>query len=588
MLCSFEAPSLLYYAYGPAFIGSLFFGFFIYLSNRKSPVNKNLFIFVMFFCFWIINGLLGWLIKDVYQNLFFARLSIIEVFSLPFFLFFSYAFTGNDLSLKKKMFYSIPLIVVIPLLLTNYNVYIDDASTCQDQNGVLYWYIYLISIAYIFWSAKILLAHYKNRTGEDSVRKQINIIIRAVVFLVLWFIVFIASRYFFIIRGFDWSDNVALFIPFGMVIFIGMLTYAIAEYKMFNIKLLFAQAIVIGLVFLLGAELLFAESATNQVLILISLLVAVGFGYMLVKSVKLEIKQREEVEKANKLIKKQRDQLKIANDKLKVLDEAKSAFFARASHDLRTPVTVVKGFLSLALEGSYGAIADKVKEALQKSYATTEDMTGLIEDFLVAAQLETGDMKYNFAKARMEDVCQRIIDQLDSKAKMGNIYLKLQKLQDLPELLIDAARVKESITNLVDNAVKYTEKGGVTIALERAESSNHKPIVANDPDEKVTPEIIGPVVRIIVSDTGMGIPKDEVQHLFAKFVRAKSNASKKKSGHGLGLYFCRMMIEDNGGKVWAESEGEGKGSQFIVEFPINPPEAILKKVEEQSQEKPAV
>lgn len=374
------------------------------------------------------------------------------------------------------------------------------------------------------------------------------------------------------------------------------------------------QALVAFLLILVGALLFVNDIGTERIIVSITLVLSLIVSFFLVRSVKKEVEQKEALEVANKEISDKKEhleiankeiaerndqlgkmadyldkvngQLKIANSKLKVLDEAKSAFFARASHDLRNPVTSVNGFLFLVLKGACGTITGKTKDVLQKSYNTTKIMLDLIEDFLTAAQLETGDMKYSFAKCDLTDICQQVIEMLESKAETGKIYLDFKKPQEnLPELVIDGGRIRESITNLIDNAIKYTEKGGVTVMLERAESSNHKLVITNDPDENITPEIVGPVVRVTVSDTGMGIPEDGIQHLFAKFSRGNSNASRKKSGHGLGLYFCKMMIEDNGGKVWAESDGEGKGSRFIVEFPINSPENILNQIVERQEHK---
>lgn len=387
---------------------------------------------------------------------------------------------------------------------------------------------------------------------------------------------------------------------FGMVVFMGFLAYLIVKFKAFNIKLLGTQALVVLMVFLIGALLFYVKDAGGKILILINLMLAIGFGYVLVKSVKKEVEQREALEVANKEISERKDQLqkmadslsvtneklKVANDKLKVLDQAKSDFFSRASHDLRTPITGVIGYVSLLDEGSYGAVSEQQKTILQKILSVTANMRALVEDFLTAAKLEAGGMQYNFAKAKVGDICQQIVETLYPKSKDRGLDLDFKKSEEeLPELTIDASRIRESISNLVDNAIKYTEKGGVTVKIERAESSNYKPVVTNSPDEKATKEIIGSVVRVTISDTGMGIPKDGINSLFSRFSRGKGEARLKTSGTGLGLYVCKGMIEDNGGKVWAESDGEGKGSRFIVELPIETPEEVLEKIEEEKSKK---
>lgn len=132
----------------------------------------------------------------------------------------------------------------------------------------------------------------------------------------------------------------------------------------------------------------------------------------------------------------------------------------------------------------------------------------------------------------------------------------------MPELLIDGSKTRETISNLVDNAIKYTKEGGVTVNLELAENQQLKT------DDKR-------VVRVIISDTGIGIPKEELAHLFAKFSRGMDIKRLTATGTGLGLFVGRSMIEAQGGKVWAESEGEGKGSRFIVELPVEQSKEIL-------------
>jgi len=390
---------------------------------------------------------------------------------------------------------------------------------------------------------------------------------------------------------------------FGMPIFIGFLGYLIVRFKAFKVELMKAQALVAVLVALIGALLFYVQGTVGKVLIAVNLLVALYFGWRLVRSVKAEIQKSEDLEVANVEISKRgeeleemaqslamsNDNLKIANNKLQELDQAKSDFFARASHDLRTPLTSIKGFISLLQEGSYGEVPEQQKGVLEKVFTVSQRMTGLVEDFLSASKLEAGGMQYNFDKCKVENVCKEIADMLFTKANEKGLYLDFKKPQEeMPEIIIDASRIMESVSNLVDNAVKYTEKGGITIKLDRAESSNYKRPETVAEGEIMTEDIKGPVLRITVADTGMGIPQDGINLLFAKYSRGKGDAKFKTKGTGLGLYVGKRMIEDNGGKVWAESDGEGLGSRFIVELPIETPKEILDKFKAQQQEQKIV
>ncbi|HMK83911.1 MAG TPA: HAMP domain-containing sensor histidine kinase, partial [Candidatus Bathyarchaeia archaeon] len=182
---------------------------------------------------------------------------------------------------------------------------------------------------------------------------------------------------------------------------------------------------------------------------------------------------------------------------------------------------------------------------------------------------------FDFKRHRIEDICRQIVDTLYPKAKDSGLYLEyIKQKEPLPELLIDGPRIRESISNLVDNAIKYTKTGEVTLRLERAETSSYKAPTILAEDQSLSKDNVGPVVRITVTDTGIGIPKTEIPYLFARFSRGKDTSRLNAGGTGLGLYVCKGMIEGNGGKVWAESDGEGKGSRFIVELPIEPQEEI--------------
>jgi signal transduction histidine kinase len=568
-MCDFPIPSLLFYAYVPALMASLFFSFFIFLSDRKSQINRNLFIFVLFFCFWIINDFIAWLFHNQVINLLSERMSIIETFSLAFFIYFVYAFLGMNLNIKRKIYIFLPFLPLVLFMFTDYNVYVVDKATCQNQNGILYIYVFLVTIIYSVWLVKILISGYKK--ASTDARAQIRIIIGSIIFLIAWFSLVVAIRYFLLITDYnDWIDNVFLFVPFGMVIFIGMLTYAITKYQMFNMKLLFAQVIVIALAFFLAAELFFAKSAINQIFILITLVITIGFGYVLVKSVKAEIQKSEELELANKEISERKEQLQkmadslaIANDKLKILDNAKTEFISMASHQLRTPVTGIKGYLSMLIEGSYGAVSSEQKIVLQKTFDSNERMVNLIEDLLNVSRIESGRLEYEFSNTKIEDLCAEVIDTLYPKAKNQGLYLDYKKPNiNLPELWIDGGKVREVISNLVDNAIKYTPRGGVSLTI-------------NLCDKKELNCLLIPHIRITVSDTGIGVPKEEMSYLFEKFSRGKDINRLNTGGTGLGLFVGRKMIEGNGGKVWVESGGKDKGSRFIIELPIGKNQELL-------------
>jgi len=336
-----------------------------------------------------------------------------------------------------------------------------------------------------------------------------------------------------------------------MPIFIGFLAYLIVKYKAFNVKLIASQALVVGLIIGIGAQFFFIQNTTNQILTAITLAIAIIFGYQLVRSVKLEVQRKEELEKLSTL-------LAQANDKLHQLDRAKSEFISIASHQLRTPLTSIKGFGSLLLEGTYGQVPDTQRHALEKIYVSNERLIQLVEDLLNISRMEAGRMEFDFQEAQIEDLIQEAADTLELSAKAKSLYLHWQKpALALPKTKIDITKIKEVISNMIDNAIKYSQRGGVTVRAEKGSFFDHEAREQKN------------VIRVTVSDTGIGMDKEELESIFNKFERGKQVSHYHTDGTGLGMYVGKKIVEAHHGRIWAESDGKGKGSRFILELPIS-------------------
>ena len=328
------------------------------------------------------------------------------------------------------------------------------------------------------------------------------------------------------------------------IIFVGFTSYAVVQYRWMNIRVIAAEilaALISGIALL---DVFLAEGAGERLYKSVSFLIVTVLSAFIVRSVIHEINRKEELQRLS-------DELSAANDRLRELDTAKTDFLSMASHQMRTPITTARGYLALFLDGSYGGVTDKQKEALNKLNANNDRMSRLIEDLLNTTRIETGRMEFNFAETDIDVICREVVESLMLKAEGSGLYLKYDTpKKPLPKLMIDGPKIREVISNLVDNAVKYTPKGGVTVRVE------HKP--EPEPD----------IVRVSVTDTGIGIPDTELPYLFAKFSRGKDLSRLNAGGTGLGLYVAKNMVEKNGGKIWAESDGEGKGSRFILELPV--------------------
>jgi signal transduction histidine kinase len=219
-----------------------------------------------------------------------------------------------------------------------------------------------------------------------------------------------------------------------------------------------------------------------------------------------------------------------------------------ASHQLRTPLTVIKGYISLILDGMMGQVNDKQRDALQNAMDGAQRMNFVIGDLLNVSRLQTGKFQIENQPTKLDKVVESEIEQLQRAAKNHNLTLEYKKPDKFPILVLDETKIRQVIMNFIDNAIYYTPPGGkITVAL------NHDDKQAN----------------FTVTDTGLGVPPAERSHLFSKFYRAGNARKMRPDGTGLGLYMAKKVIDAQGGAILFHSI-EGKGSTFGFVLPRTP------------------
>jgi len=240
-------------------------------------------------------------------------------------------------------------------------------------------------------------------------------------------------------------------------------------------------------------------------------------------------------------------ELRQANAELKKLDRAKSEFISIASHQLRTPLTVIKGYASMMLDGSFGEMSKPIHDNMEKVFDSNERLIGLVEDLLNVSRIESGRLKFDYEKAQLNEIVASVVEELAPNVKAKELYIKYENPVDLPAMMLDKRKIRQVIINIIDNSVKYTKEGGINITLEKKDK----------------------LLRFCITDTGMGISASDLPNLFKKFSRGEDTSIVHTEGTGLGLYVGKQMVEAHGGKIWAESEGVGKGAKFCFELPID-------------------
>lgn len=235
-------------------------------------------------------------------------------------------------------------------------------------------------------------------------------------------------------------------------------------------------------------------------------------------------------------------------------ERQRTEFISTASHEMRTPVAAIEGYLALALNDKAAKVDTKAREFLNKAHESTQHLGELFRDLLAASKSEEGHLENHPVVIELGEFIERLVE--DTRFSVQQKGLRLDFLvaaqtrggggvvRPLYYVHADPERMREVLTNLINNAVKFTQEGGVTVGL-RAEPT---------------------YAQISVKDTGFGIPEADIPHLFQKFYRVDNSATRTIGGTGLGLFISRNIVELYKGQIWVESE-LGKGSTFFINLP---------------------
>lgn len=237
-------------------------------------------------------------------------------------------------------------------------------------------------------------------------------------------------------------------------------------------------------------------------------------------------------------------QLRNANEKLIALDQSKDEFISMASHQLRTPLTSVKGYVSMVLEGDVGKITAGQRKLLDQAYLSSQRMVYLIADLLNVSRLKTGKFIIEAQPTNLADLVATELEQLQETAASRKLTLEYDKPKDFPVLNLDDTKIRQVVMNFADNAIYYTPAGG------------HIKVAVTDTGESI---------EFTVTDDGIGVPKSEQHNLFNKFYRAGNAKKARPDGTGLGLFMAKKVVIAQGGNIIFKTK-EGKGSTFGFSF----------------------
>ncbi len=525
-------------------IFSISLGLFVFLREPREKINRAFFGAVFCASGWLVSLYLYYTMNNPEFIVWIGRFNFAIILPMLFYLFeFTLLFPRlhSDLLflLRAEVFIRIWVFIFSFITLFTSLVAQQELVINVTQRETIYGPLYFFYIFhYVVFSALILaILLFKIRKTQIHIERLqlIYVFLGLLIALVFGFVTNIVLYSVGIIEAAEYG-------PLAVIFFILFTAYAILKYHLFDIKVIATEIFTGLLLFLLILDIPNYSSIPQLVLNIGILAGSSVVGIFLIRSVLWEVKTRQEMEMLVQ-------ELGQANEELKKLDKAKSEFVSIASHQLRTPLTAIKGYISMLLEGTYGAITEKQHKPVQNVYDSNERLIKLVNDLLNVSRIDAGRIELKLEKKDLANIMESAVAEIKVKTlKTGTKLVYKKPAKSLPLLRVDEEKIRNVFLNVLDNAVRYTPAGTVTAAL------------AYHPEQNI--------IRSEIKDTGEGMTKEELDRLFSSFTRGVAGARLWTEGAGLGLYIAKKFVELHKGKIWAESGGKGRGSVFVVELPL--------------------
>jgi len=510
------------------------------MSDRKSISNRLFFGFNFFAAIWILSSLVAkFLTVDTVQpfvNIGFAAASLV----VCFFLMFCIAFPDDESSFFRY-WYIVAILPVAFCVLSFLNLVAvatpDGGSSFKVSSGLFYIPYSIFLFVYIVASIVKLIADYKKERG----------IAKSQIFYILLgssLYAFLALFFSLVLPVITHNQNVYKGGIYSVIIFLVFTAYAIIERGFLKIKVILTDVAVTGIIFILLIQTLLSETLQRGLINGTILIIVAYGGFTIIASVKKEIEQNKHLQRLTRHLEKDKKEL------IKV-DRMKDEFLMMATHELTTPIAVIRGKLSMVIDENMAHLDNEQKDYLKPAYQATNRLNHLSQQLLNVTRIDQDELTINPTPTSLDDLIKDVMTSYEKEASAKGNQLSYVSNYKGEAINIDQGKIKEVISNLIDNAIRFTKNGKIIIESKLDESGKN--------------------VVVSVSDTGVEIDEESQKELFGKFHQSKRFdplSPNEQQGAGLGLYISKNFTEMHGGKIWCESE-KGKGSTFCFSLPMS-------------------
>lgn len=521
---------LQYYSHLPIIVIALALGLYILFQNYRALPHRVLFGIIVCFSLWVFFDSIIWATNrsDVIMFMWSLQILIeplvyIGALILLYVLVDKRPPTFAYLSMWAAMF--LPLAALTP---TSYVLESFDRVSCLANETFFSYYSYAIEALFVAW----ILVFAGDRLWRARHLRERTEIILLTVGILLFLIAFAWGN---VIGSFTGDWQLAQFGLFGMPVFIGFLAYSTIQFKTLNTQMVGSVVLILGLV-ALSFSLIFVQDVTVfRGVAMATFVFVLVFSAFLIRTILRDIETRKQIER-------------LAHE-LELANRGQESLIHFVSHEVKGVLGKCINVMSMVVDGDYGPVSEQIHTLLKRGLIDTRAAVDMVFTILLSANIKSGAIKFNFTSFDFREGVRVALRELADDARLKNLELIFESDQRA-DYTITGDRdmlLKHVVRNLIDNAIRYTLKGSITIRLEREPTTLH----------------------FSITDTGVGINTEDMARLFTEGGKGRDSTRVNVNSTGYGLFFARQLIEKHRGTIWAESKGEGHGSTFHVRLPFS-------------------